>query len=392
MALPAPFVPPVTSAVRTHRGRAEIDAWIDDTIDLSTTTVTLLGARTVDDMVGASYRLEGDFPGGSSSWSTSSGSTSRAGSPRWTSPPPLCERRAVTGCNGCRATRRGIRCCVGVSTRIHCIREPHIVGGAVVTHLEGGTATRGGVSEVRVLIAGGRGRVGSKVADLLETHGVEVVSGGLADGVDYIEGTRVPEVMEGVDTIVNVLNTSRFDEDGAVSFFDGTTRALTAGGAAAGVRHHVLLSIVGVGDGDASDVGYYVGKVAQERALKAGAIPYTIVRSTQFQSYIPVLADQYTAEGVVLAPRDLIQPVELDELVALLVEVVLSGAPLGEVEIAGPELFHLDDLFRGTLAAAGDSRDVVTIETAGAEDAMVPRGEYRVGRTRYPIRGIPLAN
>ncbi len=245
---------------------------------------------------------------------------------------------------------------------------------------------------MRVLIAGGRGRVGSKVADLLETHGVEVVSGGLADGVDYIEGTRVPEVMEGVDTIVNVLNTSRFDEDGAVSFFDGTTRALTAGGAAAGVRHHVLLSIVGVGDGDASDVGYYVGKVAQERALKAGAIPYTIVRSTQFQSYIPVLADQYTAEGVVLAPRDLIQPVELDELVALLVEVVLSGAPLGEVEIAGPELFHLDDLFRGTLAAAGDSRDVVTIETAGAEDAMVPRGEYRVGRTRYPIRGIPLAN
>lgn len=245
---------------------------------------------------------------------------------------------------------------------------------------------------MKVLIAGGRGRVGSKVADLLEARGVEVVSGGLDDGVDYIEGTRVAEVLKGVDTIINVLNTNRFDEEGAVSFFDGTTRALTTAGEEAGVRHHILLSIVGVGDEDGSDIGYYLGKVAQERALKAGSIPYTIVRSTQFQGYVPVLADQHTVDGKVLAPRDLIQPVELDELVALLGEVTLSGGPLGEVEIAGPERFHLDDLLRGTLAAAGDPRDVVTVESAGGEDAMVPRGEYRVGKTLYPIRDIPLAS
>lgn len=244
---------------------------------------------------------------------------------------------------------------------------------------------------MKVLIAGGRGRVGSKVADLLEARGVEVVSGGLDDGVDYIEGTRVSEVLEGVDTIVNVLNTNRFDEEGAVGFFEGTTRALTAAGEQAGVTHHVLLSIVGVGDEDGSDIGYYRGKVAQERALKAGSIPYTIVRSTQFQEYVPVLADQHTVDGRVLAPRDLIQPVELDELVELLVEVALSRGPLGEVEIAGPERFHMDDLFRATLAAAGDPREVVTVESAGAEDAMVPHGEYRVGKTRHPIRDIPLA-
>lgn len=245
---------------------------------------------------------------------------------------------------------------------------------------------------MKVLIAGGRGRVGSKVAVLLEMHGVEVVSGGLDDGVDYIEGTRVAEVLEGVDTIINVLNTNRFDEEGAVRFFDGTTRALTAAGKEAGVRHHVLLSIVGVGDEDGSDIGYYLGKVAQERALKAGSIPYTIVRSTQFQGYVPVLADQHTVDGKVLAPRDLIQPVELDELVALLVEVTLSGGPFGEVEIAGPEQFHMDDLLRGTLAAAGDPRDVVTVESPGAEDALVPHGEYRVGSILYPIRDIPLAS
>jgi uncharacterized protein YbjT (DUF2867 family) len=225
----------------------------------------------------------------------------------------------------------------------------------------------------------------------LEARGVEVVSGGLDDGVDYLEGTRVGDVLDGVDTIVNVLNTGRFDEEGAVAFFEGTTRTLTAEGARAGVKHHILLSIVGVGDGDASDIGYYLGKVAQERAVKAAPLPYTIVRSTQFQGYVPVLADQHTVDGRVLAPRDLIQPVELDELVALLVEIALSGRPLGEVEIAGPERFHLDDLLRATLRAAGDAREVVTVDSAGRLDAMVPHGEYRMGAVRYPLRGIPVA-
>jgi uncharacterized protein YbjT (DUF2867 family) len=245
---------------------------------------------------------------------------------------------------------------------------------------------------VKVLIAGGRGRVGSKVADLLDSNHVEVVLGGLADGVDYIAGPRVSEVLDGVDTIINVLNTGRFDEEGAVSFFEGSTRTLTAEGERAGVKHHILLSIVGVGEGDASEIGYYLGKVAQERALKAGSLPYTIVRSTQFHGYVPVLADHHTVEGQVLAPRDLIQPVELDELVALLAEVALEGVPLGEVEIAGPERFHMDDLLRATLAASGDAREVVTVDAEGKADAMVPRGEYRTGKTLYPLRGIPLAS
>ena len=245
---------------------------------------------------------------------------------------------------------------------------------------------------MKVLIAGGRGRVGSKVADLLESHGVEVVSGGLDDGVDYIAGTRVPEVLDGVDTIVNVLNTRSFDKESAVAFFEGTTRALTAEGRRAGVKHHILLSIVGVGQGDASDVGYYFGKVAQERTLKEGALPYTIVRSTQFHAYIPVLADQHMVDGVVRAPRELIQPVELDELAELLAEVALTRAPLGELEFAGPERYYMDDLLRGTLAAAGDAREVVTVDSFGAVDMMVPRGEYRMGKVPYPIRDIPLAD
>jgi uncharacterized protein YbjT (DUF2867 family) len=244
---------------------------------------------------------------------------------------------------------------------------------------------------MKVLIAGGRGRVGSKVAEVLEARGAEVVSGGLDDGVDYVAGTKVADVLHGVDTIINVLNTGSFDEESAVRFFEGTTHTLTAAGERAGVKHHILLSIVGVGEEDGSDIGYYRGKVAQEKAVKAGSIPYTIVRSTQFQGYIPVLADQHTVDGVVRAPHDLIQPVELDELVDLLAEVALSGAPQGEVEIAGPERFYMDDLFRATLAAAGDPREVVTVESAGAPDALVPHGAYRAGSVHYPVRGIPLA-
>jgi uncharacterized protein YbjT (DUF2867 family) len=242
---------------------------------------------------------------------------------------------------------------------------------------------------VKVLIAGGRGRVGSRVADRLAAHGVEVVSAGLDDGIDYVHGTGVADALAGVDTIINVLNTPRFDEEGAVSFFRETTERLTIEGVRAGVRHHILLSIVGVGAETASDIGYYLGKVAQERALKAGPIPHTIVRSTQFQSYIPVLADQHTVDGKVLAPRDLIQPVDLDELVTLLVEVALAGEPKGEIEIAGPDRFHMDDLMRATLAAAGDPREVVTVEGSGAADAMIPHGEFRVGTVHYPLSAIP---
>jgi uncharacterized protein YbjT (DUF2867 family) len=242
---------------------------------------------------------------------------------------------------------------------------------------------------VKVFIAGGRGRVGSPLADKLEARGVEVVSGGLDDGIDVISGEGLAEALVGVDTIVNVLNTPRFDAEGAISFFEGSINNLDAEGKRAGVRRHVLLSIVGVGQGDASKVGYYLGKVAQEKAARSGSIPATIIRATQFQSYIPVLIDQHTVDGKVVAPRSFIQPVELDEVIELLAEAATTLEPGSEVEIAGPDRFYHDDLFRATLADRGDDREVVTVDAQGAPDAMVPRGAYRVGTVRYPISGIP---
>lgn len=156
------------------------------------------------------------------------------------------------------------------------------------------------------------------------------------------------------------------------------------------MRHHIVLSIVGVGEGDASEIGYYLGKVAQEKAVRSASIPATIIRATQFQSYIPVLIDQHTVDGKVLAPRSFIQPVELDEVIELLAEAVTTPEPGRAVEIAGPDRFYHDDLFRATLAERGDEREVVTVEGQEPLDAMVPRGAYRKEPCGTRLRESPL--
>lgn len=241
---------------------------------------------------------------------------------------------------------------------------------------------------VKVFVAGARGRVGSSVARVLAERGVEVVAGDVEDGVDVVTGAGLDDALAGVDAIVNVLNTGRFDAEGAVAFFRGSTERLDAAGRAAGVRHHVLLSIVGVGDGTASSNGYYLGKVAQEAALRAGSVPSTVVRATQFHEYVPVLVDQHTQDGTVLATRALVQPVELGEVVELLAATVVTGPSGGVREIAGPDRFHLDDLFRASLAASGDVRQVVTVESPDPLDGLVPHGQHVVGTVRHPLHDV----
>lgn len=244
---------------------------------------------------------------------------------------------------------------------------------------------------MKVFIAGGRGQVGSKVAEGLATKGAEVVVGSRASGVDPLTGEGLDAALLGVDTIVNVLNIGRFDEI-ATDFFETTTRNLLQAGERAGVGHHVLLSIVGVGEDDGPDNGYWKGKIAQEHLLCASATPSTIVRATQFHSWIPVLADQHTIDGQVIVGRTLIQPVELKEVVALIESAALATSPSSQViELAGPELYFFDDLVRATLASAGDEREVVTAVANGPIDLMVPRGPHRIGTVVYPIRGIPTA-
>lgn len=242
---------------------------------------------------------------------------------------------------------------------------------------------------MRIFIAGGRGRVGAELAAVIKERGLEVVIGSRADGVDVRTGDGLDAALVGVDTIVNTLNVARFDDE-ATDFFETTTRNLVHAGDRAGVRHHVLLSIVGVGEEDGPDNGYWRGKIAQERVLQSAAVPATIVRTTQFHCWVPVLADQHTVDGRVIAERSLVQPVDLTEVVSLLETTALeSELSDHEIELAGPERYFFDDLLRGTLAAAGDEREVVTVPCSGPTDLMVPRGRHQVGKKLYPIRGIP---
>lgn len=245
---------------------------------------------------------------------------------------------------------------------------------------------------MKVFIAGGRGQVGAKLADALTARGADVVVGSRANGVDHLTGEGLDEALTGVDVVVNVLNIGRFD-DVAADFFERTARNLVEAGRRADVRHHVLLSIVGVSEDDGPDNGYWRGKIAQEDVVRTGDAPATIVRTTQFHSWVPTLADQHTVDGRVVVERTLIQPVELEEVVGLLAEAALTEDPTdAEIDFAGPERFYFDDLLRATLTEAGDDREIVARDAEGPVDLMVPRREHRLGAVSYPIRGIPTAS
>jgi uncharacterized protein YbjT (DUF2867 family) len=239
---------------------------------------------------------------------------------------------------------------------------------------------------MRIFIAGGRGHVGGRLAERLHRDGHEVVVGTRSSGIDVVTGAGLGEALDGVDSVVDVLNAPVREAEAAIEFFRGTTLRLLAAELTTGVRHHVLLSVVGADR--AAGNGYYAGKVAQEDALREEEVPFTVVRATQFHDFVPTIADRLTVEGVVGAPRTLLQPVAVEDVVDLLAEIA-TGPALGEVvDIAGPDRFHLDDLVRVALAQRGDSRRVLTTEgeALGADDALslVPLGAHRTGPRRYP--------
>ena len=237
---------------------------------------------------------------------------------------------------------------------------------------------------MRVLIAGGSGLVGSRVARQLQGMGHDVVVASRRDGVDVITGEGLSEAMRGIDTVIDVLNIDTFDKDEAVAFFGGTTDNLLAAEEAAGVDHHVALSIVGI-DG-IPDNGYYVGKTVQERQVVYGKTPFSILRATQFQEFLPQIANWYTVNGEVRLPPDmLLQPVAVDEVVSTLVELATSPALEGGiVQLAGPDCVPLIEAVRGALTARGDDRQVVAdtaVRAFNADDpeALLPVAPYRRG-------------
>jgi uncharacterized protein YbjT (DUF2867 family) len=226
---------------------------------------------------------------------------------------------------------------------------------------------------MKIIVIGGSGLIGSKLVPKLAQQGHEAVAASPKSGVDTVTGEGLAEVLKGASAVMK--------------FFETSTGKLLAYGAAAGVKHHVALSVVG--SERMLDSGYFRAKIAQENLIKGSSIPYSIVRATQFFEFVKGIADFSTEGNKVRLPTALIQPMAADD-VATAVGAVATGSPVrGTIEIGGPEKFHLDELARQALAAWKDPREVVADTHAHyygielSENTLVPGADARLGKTRF---------
>jgi len=240
---------------------------------------------------------------------------------------------------------------------------------------------------MKIVVIGGTGLIGSRLVNKLREQGHEAVAAAPNTGVNTLTGEGLAEVLKGASVVVDVSNSPDWDDAAVLKFFETSTRNLVTYEAAAGVGHHVALSVVGTER--LSESGYFRAKIAQEKLIKESSIPYSIVHATQFFEFLKGLADISTDGNKVRLPHVLFQPMAADD-VAEAVGRVAAGAPVnGIVEVAGPEQFRLDDLVRRRLAALQDPREVIADPKAlysGAkisEKTLVPGNNARLGETRF---------
>lgn len=238
---------------------------------------------------------------------------------------------------------------------------------------------------MKVAVIGGTGLIGSRVVQNLNASGHQAVPHSLSTGVDVITGQGLEAAVAGADAVVNLTNSPTFD-DASLAFFRTSMDNLLAASHKGGVGHAVILSIVGVDR--VPDLDYYRAKVLQEETLRAGPVPYSIVRATQFMEFMEATLAM-TADGdTVRLPRTPIQPIAAADVAAVVAEVA-AGSPLnGVVDIAGPDVYPLDELGRLTLTAKGDGRRVVTDDTAGLfaavhGDVLTAPNGARIAPTHY---------
>ena len=240
---------------------------------------------------------------------------------------------------------------------------------------------------MKIVIIGGTGLIGSKVVADLGEQGHEAVPASPRLGINTITGEGLAEALAGASVVVDVSNSPSFEDAAVLAFFETSTRNLLAAEAAAGVGHHVALSIVGI---DRSpDSGYFAAKLAQERLIEAGPIPYSIVRATQFFEFVDGIADAATTGDEVHMAPVAFQPIAAAD-VARAVAGVAMNAPLnGRLEIAGPERLRFDGVIRRRLSARNDPRQVIADPQApyfGAvpsEQSLVPLNGAQLGKIRF---------
>jgi uncharacterized protein YbjT (DUF2867 family) len=240
---------------------------------------------------------------------------------------------------------------------------------------------------MNIVVIGGTGLIGSKLVDKLREDGHDPLAASPDTGVNSITGEGLAEALEGAQVVVDVANAPAWDDAAVLDFFQTATRNLLGAETTAGVGHHVALSVVGADR--LPDSGYLRAKVAQEELVKAGPVPYTIVRATQFFEFIGRIADSGTEGDIVRLSPALVQPESADDVASTVADVAV-GAPLNDtVELAGPEAIRLDELARRVLEAGGDRRQVEADPHAryfGAElddRSLTPGDGARIAPTRF---------
>src|SRR3989449_1882287 len=238
--------------------------------------------------------------------------------------------------------------------------------------------------KMKVVVIGGSGLIGSKTVAILRQGGHEVVAASPNTGVNTITGQGLKEAMAGTQVVIDLANSPSFEDKAVLEFFQTSGRNLLVAEAAAGVRHHVALSIVGTDR--TPDNGYFRAKVAQEKLIEASGIPYTIIRSTQFPVFLGGIAASSTDGSMVRLSPGLFQPIAADDVAAITADVALAAPRSGIVEIAGPERAPFNEIGARYLKAVGDPRQVVSDPEARyfggrvEERSLVPLGEGPLGR------------
>jgi uncharacterized protein YbjT (DUF2867 family) len=239
---------------------------------------------------------------------------------------------------------------------------------------------------MKIVVIGGTGLIGSKLVEKLHEKGHEALAASPDTGVNSLTGEGLAEALEGADAVVDVSNAPDWEDAAVLTFFRTSTRNLLSAEAAAGVEHHVALSVVGTDR--LTESGYFRAKLAQEELIEGSSIPFSIVHSTQFFEFLKSIVDGATDGDTVRLPPAFIQPIAADD-VASAVGKVSVGPPLnGIVEIAGPDTFRLDELIREQLQARNDPREVITdpsaryFGVAPGERTLLPGDDARIAETR----------
>jgi uncharacterized protein YbjT (DUF2867 family) len=240
---------------------------------------------------------------------------------------------------------------------------------------------------MKVVIIGGSGLIGSKLVARLREQGHEAVPASPDSGVNTLTGEGLADVLGGAAVVVDVSNSPSFDDAAVLKFFETSTANLLAAEAAAGVGHHVALSVVG--SDRAPDSGYLRAKIAQEKLIRNSSIPYSIVRATQFFEFLKRIADEATDGNTVRIAPVLFQPIAAEDVAKAVGRVAVSAPVNGIVEIAGPQQFRFDEFIRLGLGARQDPRVVIAdpharyFGTELGERTLVPGADARLGEIRF---------